>query len=164
MDYNSSVKNLSNLGALFFLSNLHLNGKNDLKFQFRTYKLNQHFFSVIYWINPNFFFFLIKCWLFFVLRPKFVILLSRVDLHKAKMLILQFHTSKTLIIQVHTSNVRKNANHTIFIQFQKNIEKNFQLVSTAIWTRQNSLVMKKTMFFCAKNWLSYNFQIQKMYD
>ena len=35
------------------------------------------------------------------------------------MLILNFPTPKKLIIQLPASNVWKNANHTIFIQFQK---------------------------------------------
>ena len=57
---------------------------------------------------------------------------SRVDLHKPKSLILQLHTPKMLIIQFHTSNVWKNASHTIFILFQKLIEKRLELVSAAI--------------------------------
>ena len=32
---------------------------------------------------------------------------------------IDLHTPKTLIIQLHTSSVRKNACHTVFIQFQK---------------------------------------------
>ena len=66
----------------------------------------------------------------------------RVDIPKPKMLILNFPTPKKLIIQLPASNVWKNANHTIFIQFQKTIEKRFNLVSPAIWTKYNSLVMK----------------------
>ena len=45
--------------------------------------------------------------------------------HTPKMLILQLHAPKMLIIQFHTSTVWKNATHTIFIQFQKIIEKKF---------------------------------------
>ena len=37
-----------------------------------------------------------------------------------------------LIIQLPASNVWKNAYHTVFIQFQKTIEKRFNLVSPAI--------------------------------
>ena len=55
----------------------------------------------------------------------------RIDIHKPKMLILNFPTPKKLIIQLPASNVWKNANHTIFIQFQKTIEKKFNLVSPA---------------------------------
>ena len=58
--------------------------------------------------------------------------MTRVDLHKPKMLILQFHTPKMLIIQFHASNVWKKANHTIFKQFQKFIEKRFKLASADI--------------------------------
>ena len=48
----------------------------------------------------------------------FVSMLNRVDLHRPK----------TVIIQIHTSNVWKSASHTIFVQFQKIIEKRFELV------------------------------------
>ena len=72
----------------------------------------------------------------------------RVDLHKPKMLILNF--PKKLIIQLPASNVWKNANHTIFIQFQKTSEKSFNLVSPAIWTKYNSLGMKNNVYFCLK--------------
>ena len=58
--------------------------------------------------------------------------LARVDLHKPKMLISHFPTPKMLMMQLPTSNVWKIANHTIFIQFQKTIEKRFDLVSPAI--------------------------------
>ena len=60
---------------------------------------------------------------------------SRVDLHKPKMLIWLFPTPKKFIIQLPTSNIWKNSKHTIFIQFQKTIEKRFSLVSPAIWTK-----------------------------
>ena len=43
--------------------------------------------------------------------------------NKPKLFILQFHIPKMLVIQFHTSNVWKNASHTIFVQFQKIIEK-----------------------------------------
>ena len=56
----------------------------------------------------------------------------RLDLHKPKMLVLQFPTPKMLILQFHTSNVWENASHTIFLQFQKIIEKRFELISAAI--------------------------------
>ena len=52
---------------------------------------------------------------------------SRVDLHQPKMLILHFHTPKMLIIQFHTSNAWGNASDTFFIQFQKIIEKRFEV-------------------------------------
>ena len=42
------------------------------------------------------------------------------------MLILNFPTPKKLIIQLPASNVWKNANHKIFIQLQKTIEKKIQ--------------------------------------
>ena len=60
------------------------------------------------------------------------LLTTRVDLHKPKMLILHFPTPKMLILQFSTSNVWKNANHTIFMQFQKTIERIFNIVSPAI--------------------------------
>ena len=77
----------------------------------------------------------------------------RVDIHKSKMLILNFPTTKKLIIPLPASNVWKNANHTIFIQFQKTIEKRFNLISPAIWTKYNSLVIEKNYFcfFLKKN-------------
>ena len=58
-----------------------------------------------------------------------------------------------LLIQFHKSNVWKAAYHKLFVQFHKIIEKRFELVSAAIWTKQNNLVMKKTMFlfFLEKN-------------
>ena len=71
----------------------------------------------------------------------------RVDIHKPKMLFLNFPTPKKLIIQLPASNVWKNANHTIFIQFQKTIVKRFNLVSPAVWTKYNSLVMKNNYFY-----------------
>ena len=94
---------------------------------------------------------------------------TRVDLHTPKMHILQFHTPKMFIMQFHTSNVWKNATHTIFIQFQKIIEKGFELVSAAIWTKKKNIKIvwwwKKTMFlFFWKKWLSYNSHIWKLYD
>ena len=61
------------------------------------------------------------------------------------MLVLQFPTPKMLILQFHTSNVWKNANHTIFLQFRKIIEKRFELVSAAIGNKYNSLMMKKKL-------------------
>ena len=42
---------------------------------------------------------------------------------------------------------KKNATHTIFIQVQKTIEKKFNLVSPAIWTKYNSLVMKNNYVY-----------------
>ena len=47
---------------------------------------------------------------------------SRVDLHKPKMLILQFHTPKIIILQFHTSNVWKNANQTTSYNFKKSLK------------------------------------------
>ena len=91
----------------------------------------------------------------------------RVDIPKPKMLILNFPTPKKFFIQLPVSNVWKNANHTIFIQFQKTIEKRFNLVSPAIWTKYNSLVMKNNyvyFIFLKKIWLSYNFHIWKLHD
>ena len=68
-----------------------------------------------------------------------------------------------LIIQLPASNVWKNAIHTIFIQFQNTIEKRFNLVSPAIWTQYNNLVMKNNYlyFFFEKKCLSYNFHLWK---
>ena len=92
----------------------------------------------------------------------------RVDIPKPKKLILNFPTPKKLIIQLPASNVWKNATHTIFIQFQTTIEKRFNLVSPAIWTNYNSLVMKNNkvyfFFWKKKKRLSYNFHIWKLYD
>ena len=68
----------------------------------------------------------------FLYLGKFINKNARVDLHKLKVLTLHFPTPKMLIIQLPTSNVWKNANHTIFIQFQKTNEKRFDLVSPAI--------------------------------
>ena len=56
----------------------------------------------------------------------------RVHLHKPKMLILQNAVS----------NVWKSANHTVFMQIQNTVEKRFNLLSPAIWTKYNILVMK----------------------
>ena len=88
----------------------------------------------------------------------------RVDIHKPKMLILKFPTPKKLIIQLPASNVWKNANHTIFIQFQKTIEKRFNLVSPAIWTKYNSLVMKNNYdyFFSEKKMVIIQFPYMKI--
>ena len=49
-------------------------------------------------------------------------LISRVDLHTPKMLIIQFHTS----------SVWENACHTIFIQFLKMVENWYKLISVAV--------------------------------
>ena len=49
-------------------------------------------------------------------------ILSRVDLHTPKMLIIQFHTS----------SVWENACHTIFIQFLKTVENWYKLISVAV--------------------------------
>ena len=62
-------------------------------------------------------------------------LLERVDLHKPKKIILQIHTPKMFIIQFNTSNVWENASLTFFIKFLKIIEKRFELVSAAIWSK-----------------------------
>ena len=71
----------------------------------------------------------------------------RVELHEPKLLILNFPTPKMLIIQLPASNVWKNSIHTTFIQFQNTIEKSFNLVSPAIWTQYNNLVMKNNYLY-----------------
>ena len=84
------------------------------------------------------------------LIPRFLlssmILKTRVDIHKPKLLILQFHTP----------NVRKNASHAIFIQFQNIIKKIFELVSAAVWTKSNSLVIEKKTFFLKRLLFNFN--------
>ena len=80
----------------------------------------------------------------------YIYMYTRVDLQN---LVLRFHTPKRLLIQFHKSNLWKAAYHKLFVQFHKIIEKRFELVSAAIWTKPNNLVMKKTMFlfFLEKN-------------
>ena len=88
---------------------------------------------------------------------------TQIHLHKPKLLILHFPTPKKLILQFSTSNVWKNANHTIFIQFQKTIEKSFNIVSSAIWTKFNNLVMKKdSVYFFWKKMVILQFPYMKI--
>ena len=84
-----------------------------------------------------------------------------VDLHKPKVLILRFSTPKMLIIQLPASNVWKIANHTIFIQFRKTIEKRFNLVSPTIWTKYNSLGMKNNYVWFLKKMVIIQFPYMK---
>ena len=60
------------------------------------------------------------------------------------------------IMQFHTSNVWKIANHTIFIHFQKIIEKRFELVSAASQIKSKlSGDEKNDVSFFLKKWLSF---------
>ena len=72
---------------------------------------------------------------------------SRVDLHRPKMLIIQFHKL----------SLWKNTNHTIFIHFAKMVSSNFRRTTLLFWHKFWCIVLNKKENFLSKKMLIIQF-------